>query len=352
MKFKFSDLDIFPKVRNDYIHQTNFGGTVTFISVIIMIYLFFSETISFFFSPLHQRLRIDNTPLPIKDGHLDVANQSKLEIHIDLMLNNVPCEFVDYGILDEYKDAMPNVVYDIKLHTLDKDGRRVKVKDNTRANSGCGSCYGLKSGCCNSCKEVKKAFKSKNRNLPPLHTIEQCRESVKNIGINQQCHLFGKILAPKVGGTIYIAPGDSYSDKSKHIADYMAMNITVDDFNMSHVINHIYFGESQKGAIKDNACIQKEKGRFKSLYFIKTAKEIKNGKEIYRYSATHYERYREGSSLKFPGIFIFYDSSPIIAEYKRDVSVLHFLVELMGILGGVIAFASFIERMELTIKNK
>ena len=40
------------------------------------------------------------------------------------------------------------------------------------------------------------------------------------------------------------------------------------------------------------------------------------------------------------------------AEYKRDVSVLHFLVELMGILGGVIAFASFIERMELTIKNK
>jgi hypothetical protein len=64
--------------------------------------------------------------------------------------------------------------------------------------------------------------------------------------------------------------------------------------------------------------------------------------EVFRTRIHHYERYREGASGKYPGAFFFYDLAPIIVEWKRDVSLLHFLVDLMAILGGVYSLGMFL----------
>ena len=226
----------------------------------------------------------------------------------------------------------------------------------------CGSCYGAASGCCNTCKDVKRAFKLKGRIPPPLSTIEQCKPVIADFDLNEKCHLKGIVEAPPVSGIIFISPGNSYSttERSQHIADYLSMNLTIDDFNMSHVIKHISIEVDDKinQSIKNIQQFKKsnfepiskkqmKKGRMKALYFINAVKESLSDGDQYKMTINHYGRYREGSSNKFPGIFFYYDVAPIVVEYKRSVSFLHFLVDLMAILGGIFSLATFIDHILL-----
>ncbi|KAH0787752.1 endoplasmic reticulum-Golgi intermediate compartment protein 3-like [Histomonas meleagridis] len=352
MKFKFSDLDVFPKVRQDYIRQTTIGGFVTVTSICIMFYLFLHQTISFFGTPLTQRLRVDETPLPKTDeGILDYDNQTKLKINFYIKLHSFPCAFIDIGVLDDNKEEQEFKFIKFKLRSYSKEGRRLKRYFNNTQTTECGNCYGASSGCCNTCKSVKKAFKSKNRLPPPIYTIDQCKEEVKDISLDEKCDIIGNIQVLPVPGILYIAPGDSYSEKSHHTADYAALNLTVDDFNFTNTIRSFSFGPQERGPMDGLETVQTQKGRLKSLFFVRAARESKDGNDHYRLSISKFERYREGTSGKFPGIFIYYDVSPVIAEYKRDVSVLHFLVDLMAILGGVFSIASFVERILMKLKS-
>jgi hypothetical protein len=79
------------------------------------------------------------------------------------------------------------------------------------------------------------------------------------------------------------------------------------------------------------------------LYFASTIREKTGDGEVWRTRIHHYDRYREGTSGKFPGIFLFYDFAPIIVEWKRDVSLLHFLVNLMAIIGGIYSLGLLID---------
>ena len=349
----FKDLDIFPKMREDYTKRRNNSGALTIFCLGLMAYMFVSSFVSYLATPPKQRLRVDETPFPTKDGALDFERLPRVPIHFDVFLPSLPCPFVNFGVMDTFKEFYDDAFARVKMHRIDRNGNKIKTDfSNLSPASECGSCYGAASGCCNTCKDVRRAFKAKNRVPPPLHTIEQCKgKDVEYQRIkDEHCRIHGTVSVPPISGVFFIAPGDSYGARSQHIADYLAMNLTVDDFNMTHRIDKFFVGDQDPGdRVLDGVTkVQERHGRMKALYYVRVVREKRSAGELYRASVTHYERYREGESAKFPGIFFSYDVSPIVVEYKRDTTFLRFLVDLMSIMGGIFSIGVLIDH---TIKQ-
>ena len=351
----FSDLDIFPKVCEDHSRKTTFSGTISVICMGLMAYLLVFQTLAYLATPAKQRLGVDQKPLPsYSNGTLDWNSIPKLNIYLDIEFPNLPCPAIDFQVLDAFKEKQLNSFSKVKLKRLDKNGNIIKTKKTPPENNGeCGSCYGMKSGCCNTCKDVKRAFKEKGRPIPPLSTIKQCKQDVVSYANikDEKCHIYGTVVVPSTHGTILFATGDSCDDEKN---TSVALGISMDDFNLTHKINAFYMGDNKLGdhPLDGVAKIQGEKGRYKGLYYINTLREKKGGNQLYRMTVTHYDRYRAQLAGKFPGIFFHYDVSPIIVEYKSDVSLLHFLVDLMAILGGIYSLGSLLDHLSLiTVKQ-
>jgi hypothetical protein len=343
----FKDLDIFPKVYEDHSKKTTFSGTVTVVCIAIMTYLLVFQTIGYLATPARQRLGVDQRPLPtFENGTLDWDRIQRVVIHIDIEFPSLPCPVIDFQVLDAFKDKQLSSFTKLKLKRIGKDGKIIKLKKNeTDQSTTCGSCYGMKSGCCNTCKDVKNAFKAKGRPIPPLSTIRQCKDDVisfQNIK-DEKCHMYGTITVPSTRSTLVISTGDSFDDEKNSSS---ALGIGMDDFNLTHKINTLYvenkYGDKPlDGLIK----VQESRGRYKGIYYLRTLREKKSSSQVYRITATHYDRYRDSATEKFPGIYFHFDISPIIVEYKKDVSVLHFIVDLMAILGGIYSLGSLLDHV-------
>ena len=309
---------------------------------------------------------MDISPLPTLDsGILDVENLPKLQIHFQVELPSLPCPFVDVGVMDSFKKLELDSYSEVNLIPMYQNGTKIhRKKKHTIQIPNCGSCYGAASGCCNTCKDVKRAFKAKGKAPPPLSTIEQCKDEISDFSVDERCFVSATVTVPPSSGFIYIAPGNSYSEHTTHVADYLAMNMTLDDFNLTHTLRRFTIGNNLfsaflsqgrdlvlKGSLlksslnQEKNVIQEKKGRMKSLYFIRATKQKRYKMNYYTLNTEHYDRYREGASEKFPGIFFYYSISPIVVEFKRDVSFLHFLVDLMAIVGGVFSLATLLHHI-------
>ena len=95
---KFVDFDIFPKLRNDFSRRTY----------------------SYFTAPLMQNIKIDESPPKVNnEGILDIENLPMLKILIDIELTSLPCPFVDFGIIDTYKELHSEAFSKVKLTSID-----------------------------------------------------------------------------------------------------------------------------------------------------------------------------------------------------------------------------------------
>jgi hypothetical protein len=125
------------------------------------------------------------------------------------------------------------------------------------------------------------------------------------------------------------------------------MNFTIKDFNLSHSVASFFIGEADPGdqAIGNDFVAQEDVGRLKATYYVCTIREKTRAGDVYRTTVSRYIRYRQGHTEKFPGIFFMYDVSPVIVEYKRDVSILYFLVNLMAPSGGIYSIGTFLDHI-------
>lgn len=74
--------------------------------------------------------------------------------------------------------------------------------------------------CCNTCENVKEAYKLRQWALPNPSTIKQCQndKSVEKMkhAFTQGCQIYGYMEVNRVGGSFHIAPGDSFSVNHVH----------------------------------------------------------------------------------------------------------------------------------------
>ncbi|CAK9814971.1 Endoplasmic reticulum-Golgi intermediate compartment protein 3 [Anthophora plagiata] len=248
-------LDVHPKVREeaDILVRTFSGAVVTIISTIIMSILFLSE-VNYYL-----------TPTLSEELFVDTSRGSILRINLDIIVPTICCDLLSIDAMDTTGEQHLQIEHNIFKRRLDLDGKPLedpkktditdtKALSKTTAETVesttvkiCGDCYGAASEdikCCNTCEDVKNAYKSKKWAPPDLGEIKQCQndKSVEKMktAFTQGCQIYGYMEVNRVGGSFHIAPGDSFSVNHVHVHDVQPY--TSSQFNMTHKIRHLSFG--------------------------------------------------------------------------------------------------------------
>ncbi|KAK1226097.1 vacuolar protein sorting-associated protein 45 [Marasmius sp. AFHP31] len=273
----------------------------------------------------------------------------------------------------------------------------------------CGSCYGGlpsgKSGCCNTCEEVRMSYVNRGWSFSDPDAIEQCKnegwaETLRDQA-NEGCNIAGPIRVNKVIGNIHFSPGRSFlTATGRNLVPYVRDDGNRHDF--SHTIHRFSFegddeydlskaiaGREMKrrlaqaeGEIEnplDNATGQTSKAAYMFQYFLKvvsTQFRTIDGQIVntHQYSVTQFERdlneveveqERNGvsnvpgmSHIAYrllrshpnqpnpatPGAFFNFEISPILVVHSdMRQSFAHFITSTCAIVGGVLTVASLVD---------
>ncbi|GMH00129.1 hypothetical protein Nepgr_001968 [Nepenthes gracilis] len=177
------------------------------------------------------------------------------------------------------------------------------------------------------------------------------------------CNIYGFLEVNKVAGNFHVAPGKSFQQSGVHVHDLLAFQ--KDSFNITHKINRLAFGDYIPGVVNPLDGVQWTHSTPNGMYqyFIKVVPTIYthfNGHSIQsnQFSVTeHFRSAGAGHFQTLPGVFFFYDLSPIKVTFtEQHVSFLHFLTNVCAIVGGVFTVSgildSFIYHGQRAIKKK
>ncbi|MBA0596048.1 hypothetical protein Gorai_012891, partial [Gossypium raimondii] len=177
------------------------------------------------------------------------------------------------------------------------------------------------------------------------------------------CNIYGFLEVNKVAGNFHFAPGKSFQQSNVHVHDLLAFQ--KESFNLSHKINRLAFGDYFPGVVNplDSVHWTQEQPSGMYQYFLKVVPTVYtdvSGHTIQsnQFSVTeHFKGAEVGRLQSLPGVFFFYDLSPIKVTFtEQHVSFLHFLTNVCAIVGGVFTVSgildSFIYHGQKAIKKK
>lgn len=229
----------------------------------------------------------------------------------------------------------------------------------------CGSCYGAAPAgeCCNTCEQVRTAYRRRRWGMPDVRIVEQCRRDARRRAVHaadgEGCNLYGTMEVSRALGNFHIAP--TTSAQKSPTGDQLAnlQTLVYDDvrkFNVSHRINRLSFGDDYPGQVNplDGATRTTSEGPSLSRYFVKvvpTTFERLNGEVIYsnQFSVTEYFRMvsEDDRVFRIPGLFFVYDLAPIkvtITE-QRGQSFLRFFTRCAATIGGVFTVLGMLDKI-------
>ncbi|XP_076633361.1 endoplasmic reticulum-Golgi intermediate compartment protein 3 [Colletes latitarsis] len=362
-------LDVHPKVREeaDILVRTFTGAFVTIISTIIMGILFLSE-VNYYL-----------TPTLSEELFVDTSRGSKLRINLDVIVPTMSCDLLSIDAIDITGEQHLQIEHNMFKRRLDLTGKPIeepqktditdtkalskmteKTAESTTAKI-CGDCYGAASEkikCCNTCDDVRKAYKQKNW-APPSdpELILQCKNdnSVEKMktAFTQGCQIYGYMEVNRVGGSFHIAPGNSFSVDHAHVHDVRPYKMT--QFNMTHKIRHLSFGLNIPGKTNpmDDTTVVAMEGAMTFYHYIKivpTTYVRADGSTLLtnQFSVTRHSRqlslFSDESGM--PGIFFSYELSPLMVKFtEKAKSFGHFATNTCAIIGGVFTVAGLIDSL-------
>jgi len=325
---------------------------------------------------------------------VDVSTGEKLQINVDFTFPHMPCSLLSLDVMDVSGEQHLDVDHNVFKKNIDSEGKQIgaiekhelhdknggtkqelvdkdgKVVDLTNATTKhldkeyCGSCYGAgpKGTCCNTCDAVRNAYRGAGWAFTDPGGIEQCIregfvEQIKQVG-QGGCHMYGHVEVNKVAGNFHFAPGKSFQQSHMHVHDLM--NFDVSKFNVSHTVNQLSFGPRYPGmknpldgkiqTVGTEADGMPSSGMFQ--YFVKIVPTTYNkvNSEVLatnQYSVTyHYRGLDQAAGRGLPGVFVFYDLSPIMCTFTEShPSLTTFLTSVCAIVGGVFTVAGIVDKM-------
>ncbi|KAG9157686.1 hypothetical protein Leryth_014192 [Lithospermum erythrorhizon] len=303
---KLRNLDAYPKINEDFYSRSLSGGVITLVSSLVMLLLFFSELRLYFHTVKETTLLVDT------------SRGEKLHINFDITFPATRCSLLSVDSMDISGEQHLDIRHDIFKKRIDPQGNVIEVKPEglgaqkiekpLQRHGGrldhnetyCGSCYGAEMSdhdCCNTCEEVREAYQKKGWGMTNTDLIDQ---------------VSSKGLKMKKG------KGATFMDLWKLIK-WQAIFIS---------------------------SLHNPHGMYQ--YFVKVVPTIYTdirGRIINsnQFSVTeHYKSVEEGQTL--PGVFFFYDLSPIKVTFKEEhVSFLHFVTNVCAIVGGIFTVAGIVD---------
>ncbi|CAN6295281.1 unnamed protein product [Urochloa humidicola] len=334
---KLRNLDAYPKVNEDFYSRTLSGGLITIFSSLAILLLFFSEIRLYLYSATESKLTVDTS----RGERLHINKHDIIKKRIDHLGN----------VIESRKDGVGAAKIE---RPLQKHGGRL---DHNEVY--CGSCYGSEESddqCCNSCEDVRDAYRKKGWALSNVELIDQCKREgfVQRLKDEQGegCNIHGFVNVNKVAGNFHFAPGKSLEQSFNFLQDLL--NIQPENYNISHKINKLSFGEEFPGVVNPLDGVVWTQDNSNGLtgmyqYFVKVVPTIYTdirGRKIYsnQFSVTEHFREAIGYPRPPPGVYFFYEFSPIKVDFtEENTSLLHFLTNICAIVGGIFTVAGIID---------
>ena len=237
-------IDIHSPISSEFRIRTTSGAFLSLFTLLLTFYFIYTE----------YQYNISNVTLV---NHVHVMDQSPigLEVSFDITFPRIPCALLASDANDPtgqgqsfHIDATRHRVW---KHRLDANGRAIGKRSNfelggtlreediiskderrrrrmmERDEGGeeevgdeveeevddeeyCGSCYGASSDenqCCNTCDDVKRAYRQKQWHIPDISKIDQCKHLVRaDQEENEGCNIHGNVALSTGGGNIHFAP--------------------------------------------------------------------------------------------------------------------------------------------------
>ncbi|KAI3762194.1 hypothetical protein L1987_52618 [Smallanthus sonchifolius] len=373
---RIRNLDAYPKINEDFYSRTVFGGVITLISSVFMLLLFFSELRLYLHSVTETKLIVDT------------SRGERLRIHFDIVFPALPCTILSVDAMDISGEEHLDVKHDIFKKRIDANGNAIesrqdgigapKIERPLQRHGGrlehnetyCGSCFGAATSdeeCCNSCEDVREAYRKKGWAMSDPDLIDQCKREGFLQRIKDEegegCNVYGFLDVNKVAGNFHFAPGKSFQQSNVHVHDLVAFH--KDSFNISHKINRLAYGDYFPGVVNplDGVHWTQKAPSGMYEYFLKVVPSVYTdvkGRDIQsnQFSVTeHFKVAEVGRLPTLPGVFFFYELSPIKVTFTEEhVSFLHFLTNVCAIIGGVFTVSgildSFIYHGQRAIRKK
>ncbi|BBM98063.1 endoplasmic reticulum-Golgi intermediate compartment protein 3 [Marchantia polymorpha subsp. ruderalis] len=363
---KLRQLDAFPKINEDFYSRTLSGGVITIVSSIVMLSLFITE-LNYYLYPTQETQLV-----------VDTSRGETLNINLDVTFPALACSVVSLDAMDISGEQHLDVKHNIFKKRLDSSGNVIEPPKQDTINSPkiekplqrhggrldhnetyCGSCFGAEAAdddCCNNCEEVREAYRRKGWALTNPDLIDQCKREGFLQKIKEEegegCQVYGTLEVNKVAGNFHFAPGKSFQQANMHVHDLQAFQ--KDSFNVSHKIHELSFGEHFPGVVNPLDGVERTQESMNSMYqyFIKVVPTMYSdmtGRKILtnQFSVTEHVKGPEaGTGRSLPGVFFFYDLSPIKVNFtSQRTSFLHFLTNLCAIIGGVFTVSGIIDAL-------
>lgn len=372
-------IDIFPKFdskfEQDAREKTVFGAFFSILAVIFIVVLVIGEFRYFLSTVERHELLVDSKV----DGDM--------EIEVNVSFPQVPCDLMTLDAVNAFGEFQNGMERSTIKHRINSDLQHIskarpmvdekKVAtipkdENGDAKPGCGSCYGAElhpGQCCNSCEDVEAAYNARgwHFNVNDIG-IAQCAtkrlQHAASLARHEGCNVYAKFPVARVQGNIHFIPGRAFQILGQHMHDLTGEEVS--KLNLSHIIHTTQFGKKYPGQtspLDNRATIMEEEpisGRFN--YYIKVVPTtyekpsllFSGVLETNQYSVTehfsprhaHQQAQQQQQQQVIPGVFLMYDLSPIrvrIYEAQAYSSVIHFLLQLCAIVGGVFTVMGLID---------
>ncbi|CAB4055137.1 ERGIC3 [Lepeophtheirus salmonis] len=297
------------------------------------------------------------TPKIKEELFVDTSKGGKLKINLDIVFSSVGCDFLVLDAMDISGESHVDIVHNIYKRRLNLAGNPIEdpkretqvgevpnIKNKTEigvsTTPSCGSCYGAETptnNCCNTCAEVKEAYRKKGWNLVSAK-FDQCNNGLDSENLERTtkegCQIYGSLLVNRVGGSFHIVPGKSFSLNHIHIHDLQPFAST--DFNTTHRIRHLSFGSKTldgKHNVLDQVVVISPKNGMMYQYYLKivpTTYSRMDGSTFTgnQYSVTRLEK--DVSTFESGGM------------PEKEKSFGHFATGLCAIIGGIFTIAGIV----------
>ncbi|XP_046547379.1 endoplasmic reticulum-Golgi intermediate compartment protein 3-like [Haliotis rubra] len=351
---RLRQFDAYPKTLEDFRVKTFGGAAVTLSSAVLMFILFVSEFNYYLTKEVQPELFVDT------------SRGQKIRINIDIVFSKLPCAYLSIDAMDVSGEQQIDVDHNLFKQRLDSNGKTVDDKPEKQALGDTAKDLAANVTkpkeldaklCCNTCEDVREAYRKKGWAFNNPSTIEQCKREgwseKMSAQKNEGCRVFGYLEVNKVAGNFHFAPGKSFQQHHVHVHDLQAFG--GQKFNISHQINHLSFGIDYPGIINplDATYEAANEEQMMFQYFVKvvptTYTQI-NGKTLHtnQFSVTKHSKTVAGGAGEsgLPGVFFMYELSPMMVKYtEKQRSFMHFLTGVCAIIGGVFTVAGLLDGM-------
>ncbi len=332
--------------------------------------------------------------------YVNTTPKTNLKASFDISFPEIACSLLTFDAIDENGAVQIDAKHEIFKHKLSKMGAKhgepeqYKIGNNdvnndpffkltkeqmekTKMNIECGNCYGAgyEGQCCNTCDDVKLAYERKGWRFKP-QGIQQCNNEAfinnakDQYAIDGGCQIYGTLELQSTGH-FHISPikkivdGNLNTDAGLfNVLEFLAATTT--KYNLTHTINSLNFGDQFPGL---DSPLDGQKRDVENIYgmyqyYLKIVptiyetydKGVSKEIESNQYSVTeHIRKLSPGSGRGLPGIYFYYELSPISAKFtekRKNGFVFRFITSLCALIGGAYNFMWLLDIFLQYVKDK